>query len=138
MRLIPWLMFTNSIYYVHEKSNMVELNKDIPVLQPKVQADTTEIFEQNVKELVSDLGKKAKEIDTLIEGLPGIQRTEEEQLALLQELENENQLENENYAAAVEELELARKRVAETLRTIADEQSQQGQLTATAIQPNPL
>ncbi|ORZ14722.1 hypothetical protein BCR42DRAFT_329506 [Absidia repens] len=74
-------MFTNSIYYVHEKSNMVELNKDIPVLQPKVQADTPEIFEQNVKELVSDLGKKAKEIDTLIEGLPGIQRTEEEQVS---------------------------------------------------------
>lgn len=28
-------MFTNSIYYVHEKSGMAELNKDIPVAQPK-------------------------------------------------------------------------------------------------------
>ncbi|KAI8338724.1 hypothetical protein BC941DRAFT_423751 [Chlamydoabsidia padenii] len=74
-------MFTNSIYYVHEKSNMVALNEDIPVLVPKVQADDPETFDQNVKELVSDLGKKAKEIDTLIEGLPGIQRTEENQVS---------------------------------------------------------
>lgn len=36
---------------------------------------------ENVKELVSDLGKKAKEIDTLIEGLPGIQTTEGEQVS---------------------------------------------------------
>jgi len=28
-------MFTNSIYYVHEKSGMAELNKDVPVSQPK-------------------------------------------------------------------------------------------------------
>ena len=28
-------MFTNSIYYVHEKSSMAELNKEIPVSQPK-------------------------------------------------------------------------------------------------------
>ena len=28
-------MFTNSIYYVHEKSGMAELNQDIPVAQPK-------------------------------------------------------------------------------------------------------
>lgn len=28
-------MFTNSIYYVHEKSQMAPLNPDIPVHQPK-------------------------------------------------------------------------------------------------------
>jgi hypothetical protein len=28
-------MFTNSIYYVHEKSAMVELNSELPVSNPK-------------------------------------------------------------------------------------------------------
>ncbi|ORX49445.1 hypothetical protein DM01DRAFT_1376294 [Hesseltinella vesiculosa] len=72
-------MFTNSIYYVHEKSNMVQLDPDIPVLNPKVQADPPEVFQANLQELVTDLVKQAKEIDTLIEGLPGIERTEAEQ-----------------------------------------------------------
>ncbi|KAI7905657.1 uncharacterized protein BX663DRAFT_500501 [Cokeromyces recurvatus] len=76
-------MFTNSIYYVHEKSGMAELNKDIPVAQPKVQADDPVVFQENMKELVSDLVKKAKEIDSLIEILPGIQQTEEEQVITL-------------------------------------------------------
>ncbi|KAI9303746.1 hypothetical protein BJ944DRAFT_164899 [Cunninghamella echinulata] len=73
-------MFTNSIYYVHEKSNMVELNPSIPVSIPNERADPPETFKQNVDELVTDLVKKAKEIDILIEGLPGIERTEEEQV----------------------------------------------------------
>jgi hypothetical protein len=34
----------------------------------------------NIKELVSDLVKKTKEVDTLIEALPGIKQTEEEQV----------------------------------------------------------
>jgi hypothetical protein len=34
----------------------------------------------NIKELVSDLVKKTKEVDTLIEALPGIKHTEEEQV----------------------------------------------------------
>ncbi|KAI8382919.1 hypothetical protein BD560DRAFT_385477 [Blakeslea trispora] len=74
-------MFTNSIYYVHEKSGMAELNPEIPVTQPKVQADDPQVFQDNVRELVSDLVKKAKEIDALIEVLPGIQQTEEEQVS---------------------------------------------------------
>lgn len=36
----------------------------------------------NVQELVSDLVKKAKEIDSLIEVLPGINQTEDEQVSL--------------------------------------------------------
>ncbi|KAI8065214.1 hypothetical protein BC940DRAFT_304471 [Gongronella butleri] len=115
-------MFTNSIYYVHEKSNMVQLDPEIPVLNQKVQADPPEVFQANVQELVADLVKQAKEIDTLIEGLPGIERTEDEQIALLQQLEKDNQNENDSYKAAVQELEEARQRVITTLRTIADEQ----------------
>ncbi|KAI9263672.1 hypothetical protein BY458DRAFT_438725 [Sporodiniella umbellata] len=79
-------MLTNSIYYVHEKSTMTELTKDIPVSQPKVQADEPHVFKENMSELVSDLVQKAKEIDSLIEVLPGIQQTEEEQVLLKQAL----------------------------------------------------
>lgn len=35
-----------------------------------------------MRELASDLVKKAKEIDALIEVLPGVQQTEEEQVRL--------------------------------------------------------
>ncbi|KAI9283779.1 hypothetical protein BC943DRAFT_280396 [Umbelopsis sp. AD052] len=73
-------MFTNSIYYVHEKSAMAALSDNIPVIHPKVQADPPDIFQQNMKELVSDIVKKGQEIDRLIEALPGISRTEEEQV----------------------------------------------------------
>ncbi|KAI8391742.1 uncharacterized protein BYT42DRAFT_489954 [Radiomyces spectabilis] len=76
-------IFTNSIYYVHEKSAMVALNDDIPVAQPKVQADNPEVFQQNMQELATDLVKKAKEIDALIEILPGIKHTEEEQVRFI-------------------------------------------------------
>ncbi|CAO3616155.1 unnamed protein product [Cunninghamella echinulata] len=117
-------MFTNSIYYVHEKSNMVELNPSIPVSIPNERADPPETFKQNVDELVTDLVKKAKEIDILIEGLPGIERTEEEQLALLEQLEMENQKENENFEKALQELEEAKSKIGGIIRVITDEQSQ--------------
>lgn len=55
-------------------------------------------------ELVSDLVKKAKEIDSLIEVLPGIQQTEEEQIAILKALEEENKLANQEYEDAVKEM----------------------------------
>ncbi|KAI7892650.1 uncharacterized protein EV154DRAFT_504397 [Mucor mucedo] len=97
-------MFTNSIYYVHEKSGMAELNKDIPVAQPKIQADEPHVFQENMRELASDLVKKAKEIDALIEVLPGIDQTEDEQIDLLRSLEQENQIANEEYEAAVKEM----------------------------------
>lgn len=37
---------------------------------------------ENMRELASDLVKKAKEIDALIEVLPGVQQTEEEQVKM--------------------------------------------------------
>ncbi|KAI9274788.1 subunit 21 of mediator complex-domain-containing protein [Phascolomyces articulosus] len=73
-------MFTNSLFYVHEKSAMAELNNQIPIAQPKIQADPPEEFTQNMHELATDLVKKAKEIDALIEVLPGIKNSEEEQV----------------------------------------------------------
>lgn len=36
-----------------------------------------------MRELATDLVKKAKEIDSLIEVLPGIQQTEEEQVIII-------------------------------------------------------
>ncbi|KAL1936255.1 hypothetical protein VTP01DRAFT_389 [Rhizomucor pusillus] len=117
-------MFTNSIFYVHEKSAMRELNSNIPIAQPNVQADSEEVFQQNRLELASDLVKKAQEIDTLIELLPGIKHTEEEQLEILRNLEAESVKANEEYAKAVEEMKSVRQMVTQTLRTIADEQSE--------------
>ncbi|CAO3627264.1 unnamed protein product [Mucor hiemalis] len=114
-------MFTNSIYYVHEKFQMAPLNPDIPVQQPKTQADAPEVFQENMRELASDLVKKAKEIDTLIEVLPGINQTEEEQIEKLKSLEEENRLANEEYEEAVREMELVKKQINQSLRAIAEQ-----------------
>ncbi|KAJ8661912.1 hypothetical protein O0I10_002243 [Lichtheimia ornata] len=119
-------MLTNSLFYVHEKSSMAQLNDSIPIAQPKVQADPPEVFQQNLHELAGDLVKKAKEIDALIEVLPGIKNTEEEQMELLKELEEKNKQANEEYEAAVREMESVQAKVTETLRTIADDWSQSG------------
>ncbi|KAI9476163.1 MAG: hypothetical protein EXX96DRAFT_576030 [Benjaminiella poitrasii] len=118
-------MFTNSIYYVHEKSGMAELNKDIPVAQPKIQADDPTVFQDNMQELVSDLVKKAKEIDSLIEILPGIQQSEDDQINALKSLEEENRVANEEYEAAVKEMESVKEQINQSLRAIVDEQIQQ-------------
>ncbi|KAL9537594.1 hypothetical protein MBANPS3_011636 [Mucor bainieri] len=77
-----------------------------------------------MRELASDLVKKAKEIDALIEVLPGVQQTEEEQINLLKSLEEENRIANEEYEAAVKEMELVKQQINQSLRAIADEQSQ--------------
>ncbi|CAO3679657.1 unnamed protein product [Rhizopus stolonifer] len=116
-------MLTNSIYYVHEKWTMAELTKDIPVSQPKIQADEPHVFKENMNELVSDLVKKAKEIDSLIEVLPGIQQTEDEQIDLLKTLEEENKAANREYEEAIEEMENVRSQINQSLRKIANEQS---------------
>ncbi|KAG0163713.1 hypothetical protein DFQ28_011350 [Apophysomyces sp. BC1034] len=98
-------MFTNSIHYVHEKSAMAELNKDMPVAQQKMQAEPPEVFRPNMQELVTDLVKKAKEIDALIEVLPGIKHTEDDQIKTLQDLEEENKSAHEDYELAFREME---------------------------------
>ncbi|KAI8996918.1 hypothetical protein BDB01DRAFT_769087 [Pilobolus umbonatus] len=116
-------MFTNSIHYVHEKSSMVELNEEIPISQPKIQADAAEVFQDNMKELVADLVNKAKEIDALIEMLPGIDQTEEDQMNILQSLEIENREANEDFGKAVGEMEKVKAQINQSLRLIADEQS---------------
>ncbi|KAG2184300.1 hypothetical protein INT44_009315, partial [Umbelopsis vinacea] len=126
-------MFTNSIYYVHEKSAMAALSDNIPVIHPKgrfkieerVQADPPDIFQQNMKELVSDIVKKGQEIDRLIEALPGISRTEEEQIEQLSLLEEENAKANQEYEKAVADTESLMAEITQALRRITDEQSKQ-------------
>ncbi|KAI8079128.1 hypothetical protein BDF21DRAFT_419514 [Thamnidium elegans] len=114
-------MFTNSIYYVHEKSGMAELNKDIPVAQPKIQADEPQVFQENMRELATDLVKKAKEIDALIEVLPGIDQTEDEQIDILRSLEEENRIANQEYEDAVKEMESVKEQINQSLRALAEQ-----------------
>ncbi|KAJ2961409.1 hypothetical protein NQZ79_g3338 [Umbelopsis isabellina] len=56
-----------------------------------------------MKELVTDIVKKGQEIDQLIEALPGISRTEEEQIEQLSKLEEQNAKANREYEEAVTE-----------------------------------
>ncbi|GAB5586981.1 hypothetical protein Unana1_01881 [Umbelopsis nana] len=104
---------------------MAALSDDIPIIHPKVQADPPDIFQQNMKELVTDIVKKGQEIDRLIEALPGISRTEEEQIERLSALEEENAKANQEYQEAVAETESLMAEITQALRRITDEQSKQ-------------
>lgn len=117
-------MFLNSIHYLHTKAAMVPLNDSIPIVAPNVMADPPELFRQSTHELATDIVKKAKEIDALIDALPGVQLTEAEQIAALEELERQNAAANEEHNRAVARAKELLDQVAQALRTVADDQSQ--------------
>ncbi|CAG8667616.1 1762_t:CDS:2, partial [Paraglomus brasilianum] len=68
--------------------------------QPHVQ-DPAE-FKKVQHELVTDICRKAKQVEILIDNLPGATRTEEEQLEFIGQLEKELQEANENYRKAAQ------------------------------------
>ncbi|RUP17371.1 hypothetical protein BC936DRAFT_139459 [Jimgerdemannia flammicorona] len=117
-------IFFNSIHYLNSKAAMVPLNDSIPIIAPNMQADPPDLFQQNTRELATDLVKKAKEIDALVDALPGVKYTEEEQIKALEDLEKANALANEEHEAAVAHARSLLDQVSQALRTIADDQSQ--------------
>ncbi|OZJ05585.1 hypothetical protein BZG36_01722 [Bifiguratus adelaidae] len=119
-------IFVNSIHYVHSKANMKELSPSLPVVAPNMQADPPEVFSQNLQELVSDIVRKTKEVDALIDVLPGIRHSEQEQagveITILGELERENARANEAYLAAADRARTLLEQLNSAIKTIADDQ----------------
>ncbi|KAL1915825.1 uncharacterized protein VTP21DRAFT_6213 [Calcarisporiella thermophila] len=120
--------FIASISYLHDKSSLVQLNPSIPVdSSAGTNPDPSEVFNQNTRELATDICKKAKEIDALIEALPGIDRTEADQIKMLEEVEAQNVEANREHRKAVERAESLLNQVTTALRAIADDQSKSSQ-----------
>jgi len=62
----------NTIAYLTTRSNFVQVSSDVPITKQRnpEKYDSSEVFEANKRELVTDLIVKAKQIDLLINSLP--------------------------------------------------------------------
>ncbi|KAF9328614.1 hypothetical protein BG006_008217 [Podila minutissima] len=106
------LLFVSSLDHLTKHAPLVPLNPDVPVV-------TT----GQAQELALDISRQAKELETLIEHLPGISQSPEESTRDLEALARQNELATEDYEAAVAEAKELLQEVTLALRGIALDQS---------------
>ncbi|KAJ3753820.1 hypothetical protein EV360DRAFT_96860 [Lentinula raphanica] len=112
----------DSIAYLTSRANFVQVSPHIPITKQRnpEKYDAPEIFEANKKELVTDLIRKAKQVEYLINSLPEPE-PEELQAERLQRLEEEMQIANADYIQAMNRLKNLHAQVAELLRSMLSE-----------------
>ncbi|KAG0329599.1 hypothetical protein BG000_012028 [Podila horticola] len=106
------LLFVSSLDHLTKRAPLVPLNPDVPVV-------TT----GQAQELALDISRQAKELETLIDHLPGIAQSPEDQTGDLEALARQNELATEEYEAAVAEAKELLQEVTLALRGIALDQS---------------
>ncbi|KAI9141368.1 hypothetical protein BKA69DRAFT_1021218, partial [Paraphysoderma sedebokerense] len=79
------VIFTTSVEYLQRRAPMAVVNTDFPITKlngkiPFELADEPTTFSRNTQELASDLIKKVKSIDLLINELPQMMDQNEKQL----------------------------------------------------------
>ncbi|PSS37394.1 hypothetical protein PHLCEN_2v758 [Hermanssonia centrifuga] len=75
---------SSSIAYITSKANFTQVSPDVPITKQRnpEKVDPPDVFEENKKELVTDLMVKAKQIELLIDSLP-VPEPEEAQVKTL-------------------------------------------------------
>ncbi|KAJ4001197.1 hypothetical protein F5050DRAFT_1817987 [Lentinula boryana] len=116
------MIMSTSIAYLTSRANFIQVSPQIPITKQRnpEKYDTPEVFEANKKELVTDLIRKAKQVEYLINSLPEPE-PEEIQAQRLQRLEEEMQLANVDYIQAVNRLKTLHAQVSELLRSMLTE-----------------
>ncbi|KAJ3799564.1 hypothetical protein GGU11DRAFT_492089 [Lentinula aff. detonsa] len=116
------MIMSTSIAYLTSRANFIQVSPQIPITKQRnpEKYDTPEVFEANKKELVTDLIRKAKQVEYLINSLPEPE-PEEIQAERLQRLEEEMQLANVDYIQAVNRLKTLHAQVSELLRSMLTE-----------------
>ncbi|KAJ3985086.1 hypothetical protein F5890DRAFT_1410233 [Lentinula detonsa] len=134
------MIMSTSIAYLTSRANFIQVSPQIPITKQRnpEKYDTPEVFEANKKELVTDLIRKAKQVEYLINSLPEPE-PEEIQVSIsfvtsakappslcvdaqrLQRLEEEMQLANVDYIQAVNRLKTLHAQVSELLRSMLTE-----------------
>jgi len=109
------VIMSSSIHYLVNKTALRQVSPDIPIDRQREKADPEPVFEANQKELVNDLIRKAKQVEFLIDSLPGPD-PEEVQVRRFEELEMAMQRANDEYREAVERAKRLHKEVTEALR----------------------
>ena len=97
-------MMYSGLSYLSTKAAFRQVAPERPIRQINPQADDEATFEANRKELVTDLIRKARQLEFLISALPSPPITSAEgDASALAELEAELQATNRDYLAALDE-----------------------------------
>ena len=97
-------MMYSGLSYLSTKAAFRQVTTERPLRQVNPQADDEATFEANRKELVTDLIRKARQLEFLISALPSPPTTSAEgDASALAELEAELQATNREYLAALDD-----------------------------------
>lgn len=115
------LIMKLAVVQLVQRSDFKQVSPDIPVTKsrPKDKIDSPQKFEENKRELVADLVRKAKQIELIIESLPAPE-PEQAQAARFEQLEQEMQKVNEEYQAAVERAKRLHKEITAIFRELTN------------------
>jgi len=96
------IIMSSSITYLTQKSTFKQISDQIPITRtrPAEKVDSVELFESTKRELISELVRKAKQVELLINSLPAPE-PENQHVARLAELQDEMAAANEEYRQAV-------------------------------------
>ncbi|KAJ3413889.1 hypothetical protein HDV05_007331 [Chytridiales sp. JEL 0842] len=117
-------MFYISIGVLQRDAPLTQLHPDIPVTawtQDQIKRNQEDIKGLS-SEVSADIVHTSKVIDFLIDRLPGIQQTEDEQLQKLKELEEENRLAGLEMEESIQQAESLLQDIKDALRMIAEDQ----------------
>ncbi|KAF9527909.1 hypothetical protein CPB83DRAFT_855402 [Crepidotus variabilis] len=113
------LIMSSTIAYLTSRANFLQVSAEVPVTKQRnpERYDAPDVFEANQKEMVTDLIVKVKQIEYLINSLPEPE-AEEAQAKRLQNLEDEMNIANAEYARAVSRAKGLHSQISEVLRTM--------------------
>ncbi|KAG0351617.1 hypothetical protein BGZ54_003165 [Gamsiella multidivaricata] len=115
------LLFVSSLDHLTKNAPLVPLNPNVPVVT--VHGMPQEQLQNSAQELALDISRQAKELETLIDNLPGITQSLEDQTCDLEALARQNAQATEEYEAAVLEARELLQEITLALRGIAEDQS---------------
>ncbi|VVT55317.1 uncharacterized protein SAPINGB_P004536 [Magnusiomyces paraingens] len=95
--------YYSALNYINNSNGFEPLGSEPPASDPQVNSVPKEKFREDLTELARDIVLKSKQIDLLIDNLPGADSSEDDQMVRLRELENElESVENERQQVLVE------------------------------------
>ncbi|KAJ2612639.1 hypothetical protein H4S08_002606 [Coemansia sp. RSA 1365] len=113
-------MLFSSLHYLHKKAGMVQVSPEIPITQQNEGADSASEFSLRTKEIATDICRQAKKIDALIESLPGVAVSENEQIHEFEKLNRENEVATQELHEADQRARALLDRLSRAMRDIAD------------------
>ncbi|KAI8058482.1 hypothetical protein BDF22DRAFT_666097 [Syncephalis plumigaleata] len=114
------VQFVSSLDYLSTRAPMVAHDTTVAAARSHERALPLDQLEKESRELASDIAKRCRQIDTLIDALPTHELSKEEEAAVFAKLEQENQQADDAYKAAVEHAKSLLDQLKNALRAVAD------------------